>query len=200
MRTLFLIFSLSMIGLTNSVIAQSGISFSGPSKSFYLPAQQLKETTTSLDIVDDRGIQFLNEEFQSVKEGRRYNLKQLPIGYYTISFETSHRRVSYAVAITADRIQTLGDPTTLYKPFVRIENGNALVNLLNLNHEVSLSFLDGHGNVLYENVSSTPVTQLSLNLKNVTQGLYHLVVAYPGCIFKTSIDTAPTMAQVQVSK
>lgn len=167
-------FFIGTIGLfaniTEPVITTKG------EKSFVVNTSDWKSSNLNVSIRDAKGNLILGDEIQNAGM-KKYNLKYLPTGAYTVAIENEIKTVTQFVTISNDGIEISDDINVTYKPVINVHEASFDLNYLAPANKTTVLVYDENGN----NVSTTNLNGTSINKRfvfdSLPNGEYQIVVA-----------------------
>lgn len=136
-----------------------------------------KTETLSISIEDKFGFQLLTEKVQSKnRKSRRYNLKQLPFGVYTLKIDSDQKIVYKTIKTSKDNSVVLNEKVS-FKPTTSFKNNKWLVNALALGEKVDVKIYDQEFEPVFEEkIKNENVIAKSYDLSQLDLGVYTLSV------------------------
>ncbi|MBC7885347.1 MAG: hypothetical protein H7X99_07720 [Saprospiraceae bacterium] len=146
-----------------------------------------KSEKVNVQIKDFTGSVILDETVKNGNKVRRYNLKNLPNGNYTLE-------MSNELKITVQEFEILGSQVILsntleteYKPVINLFENHIDLNLMTLGKEASLKILDETNNVLLTEKLAGPVVSKRYDFSKLSSGDYAVIVEINGRSYTKSV-------------
>ena len=136
-----------------------------------------KSELVTISIVDKVGFELLEEEVQTKnRKSRSYNLKQLPLGTYTIKIE-GDQKIVYKEIKTERNGSVVVSEKTAFKPNSTFDNNRWKINLLSQGKNVDIKILDANYETIFEDkIKDKMVLAKAYNLEELNNGVYTLSV------------------------
>jgi len=132
-----------------------------------------------VSIVDDYGYELHNDKIKAHSlKARKYDLKHLPYGKYTVKIE-SERRIIYDSFELDKNESSLIEQKIIYKPIITFTDNKCYLNLMSQDQEVNLSIFDTNYETLYsEDITKQPTIRKIFDLKELPNGSYTFSVKF----------------------
>lgn len=135
-----------------------------------------KSSQLKIQIKDAFGTIILEENPSNTSRYRKYNLKNLPDGNYTLEMSNELRISSKPFVINGNNVMLSPDHKTIYKPVVFWQKDYLDVNLLALGSESTLKIYNDKGETVYSQVLNTPAVHKRYNISQLPKGAYTVSV------------------------
>lgn len=173
----FSIFSLSLSALGNPSV------FAEKNKSLIVQTNTWKSTKVNVQIKEASGVTILEETIKSAKVGRKYNLKNLPDGVYTLEMSDDLKITSQDFYINNNEVVLSSDINTIYKPFILVGKNNVDVNLMTLGQSALLNITDKENNIVFAQKLDTTAVHKRFDVSSLEGGTYSVNIAMNGRSF-----------------
>ncbi|MBK8515299.1 MAG: hypothetical protein IPL55_03120 [Saprospiraceae bacterium] len=179
MKTPFIILLFSV--LTMSISARTGLeSVIENSKSLFIQTSEWKSENIRIQIIEQRGEVILDETVKTSTGIRKYNLKNLPVGDYTLEVSDDLKISTRKFEILSKNVILSGDNEIFYKPIVFWNSKIMDLNLLNLGHSAEVTIIDENNNVVLTQDFKTPVVHKRYDISLLPRGPYNVNVSSNG--------------------
>ena len=169
----------------------------GGSKSFILDLKENDEKMIRVKILDRDDQVLLDQKVNTQKhQAKRYNMKNLPMGVYTLSIEDAQRIVKHDMMIVNGILRfDKKDPVTIFKPTIKISQNIIDFNLLKIDDgSTEVRLLDNSGELVYsENINETGSVQRRYNVSMLEAGKYTLSVETAGALQSETFRVSPSL-------
>ena len=147
-------------------------------KSFVLNANDWKMDELTVSFLSSDGEEIYSEIFQpSDKKIRKYNLRELPAGTYTVVVANYSKSISYDLVYAGDLVTEVSEGEIYYTPQVFSDDQKIDINLLSLNKKVKIYLSDASGHGLHsEVIKHAPVVTRRINISRLNKGMYNLSI------------------------
>jgi hypothetical protein len=147
-------------------------------KTIVLDFNDWKSTTLNVSITDMSGFEIYEDTILPTKKRtQKFNLKNLPKGYYNVVVSDEYKSVKYDVKVSNTSVVSVSEGSTSYFPQITTTREVIDINLLALNKKVNISLMDEKGNSIYnEVINNDPAVTKRLNIANLDRGNYTLRV------------------------
>jgi len=181
--TLVLAASLFTFASINAATITTNILIKG-SKSFEINMSNWKTETVDIKIIDDAGVVIYSEE-ETTENNKRYSLKNLPSGAYTVEVSNELKTVENKLLITKEGVTMELESEVTYNPIFNISDSQIDINYLNEGKNVTMIISNKLG-VVYEtklegnsinkrfNIADLPSDEYTIYLSNA-QGSFSKV-------------------------
>lgn len=177
MKTLaiLLITIFSALSSYASVVEPLATSVEGKTVTVFFDYDKSEEINISIE--DSFGFQLYAEKIQSKnRKSRRYNLKQLPNGIYTLKMESNQKVVTKKIRTSRNNSTVLEEKVS-YKPTTIYKDDKWMVNVLALGQDVDIKIYDDAYEEVYANkVKNKNVVAKSFDLSELDFGVYTLSI------------------------
>lgn len=127
-----------------------------------------------VSILNKEGDIVFNEKFKAKSKLRKYNLRKLNVGTYTVIVEDNNKVAYQKIHLSKNSLLVDNGIDEIYKPVIKTEGNLWTVSGL-ANQPVSIVIEDAYGNLLTSaNIASSDV-QKKFNVKNLIAGEYKLI-------------------------
>ena len=174
----------------------------GGSKSFILDLKDNNVKMVRVKITDRDERVLLNQKVNTDKhQAKKYNLKNLPMGVYTLSVEDEQRVVKHDMMIVNGTLKIdRKNPVTIFKPTIH-KSGNQLdMNLLKVdNSSTEVRILNESGRLVFtEDITETGSIQRRYNVSLLEAGKYDMIVETSGASYTKSFRVTPSSVPASV--
>lgn len=107
-------------------------------KTFIVDTKLWKSDYLTIEIRDNAGVLVFDDKY-STKKGKKFNLKNLPSGEYSILIANDLKSTKQEFVITSEEIQLLPNAVTIYKPVINVEYDHIDLNYLSNSNSVTIS-------------------------------------------------------------
>jgi len=155
---------------------------------FTLIANNAKNTSVTIRIFDNQGINLLKEE---VGVSKSYNLSQLPKGTYEVEVENQTAIRKYIVTTTENNLEIIENGAAkIYKPTVKLAGDLLALNMLNLKQkDVVLAINNELGEEIHaEKIQDSQAIHKNYNLSKLPAGRYSIIVKTQVKTFNLAIN------------
>jgi len=123
------------------------------------------------------GFELLEEEVQTKnRKSRSYNLKQLPLGTYTMKIE-GDQKIVYKEIKTDRNESVIVSEKTAFKPNSIFDNNRWKINILSQGKNVNIKIFDANNEVIFaDKIKDKMVFAKAYNLEELDNGAYTLSV------------------------
>jgi hypothetical protein len=174
---IFSIASLSVFASGNPAVSAE------KNKSLVILTNLWKSANVHVQIKEATGAIILEETLKTNKVGKRYNLKNLPDGQYTIEMFDDLRITSQNFYIKNHEVVVSNDVNTIYKPFIVTGENNLDVNLMTLGKSALLNISDKDNNIVFTEKLNTTAVHKRFDTTALAAGNYTLSIALNGRSF-----------------
>jgi hypothetical protein len=182
MKTQFIILLFSVLTLNVFATGVPSIAFAN-NKAIIIKSNDWKSKTVDVEIKEATGTVILSETLNIRKSDRKYNLKNLPDGQYTIEIADDLKILKQQFFINKSEVVMSEEVETTYKPFI-IHNGNNLdVNLMTLGNPAFINIIDNNNNIVYADKQDTSAVHKRYDISSLTEGTYTITVGVKGKSF-----------------
>jgi hypothetical protein len=182
MKTQLFILFFSIASL--SVFASGNPSvYAEKNKSLIVKTNTWKSAKVNVQIKEATGVTILEETLISAKAGRKYNLKNLPDGQYTLEMSDDLRITIQNFFIRNNEVVVSNDINTIYKPFILTGNNNVDVNLMTLGKGALLNITDKDNNIVFAQKLDTTAVHKRFDITSLSSGTYSVNIAMSGRSF-----------------
>lgn len=153
-------------------------------KSFALQLGQLNHQKIKIALLDESG-QILFSRLINRKDsfGRKLNLKELPVGKYSLEIKNELGTLTYPVNLSAGGLAIpVDERTASFNPIIRKTNNTvSLVLFSPAKHTHELSIYNGRNELVYgENIEETINFQKQFDFSQALPGSYNIVINSQG--------------------
>jgi hypothetical protein len=139
-----------------------------------------------VSILNKEGEIIFNEKFKAKSKLRKYNLRKLNVGTYTVIVEDNNKVAYQKIHLSKNSLLVDNGIDEIYKPVIKTEGNLWTVSGL-ANQPVSIVIEDAYGNLLTSaNIASSDV-QKKFDVKNLIAGEYKLIYKIADREFVNSI-------------
>lgn len=175
-----LIFSIASL----SVFASGNPSvYAEKNKSLIIQTNTWKSAKVNVQIKEATGVTILEETLISAKAGRKYNLKNLPDGQYTLEMSDDLRITTQNFYISNNEVVVANDINTIYKPFILTGDNNVDVNLMTLGKSALLNISDKDNNIVFAQKLEATAVHKRFDVSSLASGSYTVNIAMNGRSF-----------------
>ena len=171
------VFSLSVFASGNSTIDAE------KSKSLVVETSLWKSDKVNIQIKEASGVVILDETVKNTKNLRRYNLKNLPEGVYTLELSNDLKITTQEFTINAKSVVLSTEIKTVYKPVIIWNEAGFDVNLMTLGNTAFINIQDKDNNIVFAEKLVTPAVHKRYDISALTSGEYTVTVAMNGRSF-----------------
>jgi len=107
-------------------------------KAFIVDTKLWKSDYLSVEIRDKAGVLIFDDKY-STKKGKKFNLKYLPSGEYSIIIANDLKSTKQEFVITSEEIILHPNVITVFNPVITVEDEHIDLNYLSNNKSVSIS-------------------------------------------------------------
>ncbi|HMQ06455.1 MAG TPA: hypothetical protein PKC30_04090 [Saprospiraceae bacterium] len=154
-------------------------------KVFTLDLNDWSNDLLNISILDQKGQVLFQEEYRA--DGlqiRKYNIKNFPLGMYTLVVEDLLKSISFDLFVSYHNVSVVGKESIHFKPVLKFAKDLLDINLLALNKDIELSVYDSGGVLIYQDhVSDLPVYNKRLNLHQMKSGRFDVVIEVDGKMY-----------------
>jgi hypothetical protein len=158
------------------------------SKSLIVETAHWKSEKLNVQIKEASGVVILDETLKNNKNIRKYNLKNLPEGKYTIEVSNDQKIMTQEFAIESNELVLSQEIRTEYKPMVIVNKNIVDVNLLTLGNKAFINLVDRDNNIVFAENLETPAVHKRYDLSSLASGDYTLSVAMNGRSYTTNFS------------
>jgi hypothetical protein len=133
---------------------------------------------TAIRFIDTQGNTIYSERIGEVADyGKRFDLKELPVGYYFLEVENSYKEIVYTIEISNSDSKIVKKKEKL-KPVFRKKGNKLFLNLLNLKEsDVEIKVFDSNNRLLYQEVSKGKlIVEKAINFEKAFEDSYMVMV------------------------
>lgn len=179
-QILILIFS----ALTFSVFASGNpTEIAEKSKSLVVETSLWKSDKVNIQIKEASGVSILDETVKNTKSLRKYNLKNLPEGNYTLEISNELKITTQEFSINSSNVILSKEIKTVYKPVIIWNNDGFDVNLMTLGNTAFINIQDRDNNIVFAEKLETPAVHKRYDISSLASGEYTVTVAMNGRSF-----------------
>ena len=150
MKALTILFFNLLISISSFATAGEPINTPLEDNSITVYFDNEKSETVAISIVDRAGFELLAENVQTKnRKSRKYNLKQLPNGIYTLKIDSDQKTVYKRIKTDRNSSVLLSEKVT-YKPTTTFKNDKWKVTLMALGQDVEINIYDAEYEKVYE--------------------------------------------------
>lgn len=171
------VFSLSVFASGNSTIDAE------KSKSLVVETSLWKSDKVNIQIKEASGVVILDETVKNTKNLRKYNLKNLPEGVYTLELSNDLKITTQEFTINAKSVVLSTEIKTVYKPVVIWNEAGFDVNLMTLGNTAFINIQDKDNNIVFAEKLVTPAVHKRYDISALASGEYTVTVAMNGRSF-----------------
>lgn len=142
--TLLVVFFLSCMNMNGSTIVETlSVKSSEPLK-FILNTTAFKASSIKCSIISNEGSLVYSDKINTTTEsGRKFDMSQLPVGFYTIELEDELKISRYELNVAQSGIQIVEQTTNIYKPvFKELQGQKVGVTMLTLGQTIKIELSD----------------------------------------------------------
>lgn len=172
-----LIAAISFNGL--AIAAGSPSLVKSTDKSFAVYFDDWNEADLTVQIKDNQGFILMTDKVKDEHvTGKKYNLKNLPQGDYTLEIGNGQKVMTQAISLTDTTVAFDEDKSKVYyNPTIVINEDKMDFNLLSLGKDVSVDITDASGESIYNTVFGTPqAVNERFDLSQLQKGEYTISV------------------------
>ncbi|MEP7323169.1 MAG: hypothetical protein ABI761_14685 [Saprospiraceae bacterium] len=185
---LFLLLAAMNTGLMASVpltAAEIPVHISATSKWLIVDKSNWKASKIEVSIKKADGTILIQED---INESKKYNLKNLPVGSYTLELEDAQQVRIQNLEVSRDMMYST-NITTVYKPHLIFNTDNVAMNLMTQGHSATVTITNSEGKTIFsENIVDEVSATRKYNLKDVPAGDYSIQVYIAGQQFSKSFS------------
>ncbi len=182
MKTQILLFFISMLSIT-AIHAGNPIATTEKTKSLVIETALWKSDQISVQIKEATGVVILDETVKNSKGLRKYNLKNLPDGQYTLEVSNALKITTQDFTIESNSVQLSDVINTVYKPVIIWNESKLDINLLTLGNKALINIIDKDNNIVFAENLETPAVHKRYDLSGLADGEYTVTVAMNGRSF-----------------
>lgn len=158
-------------------------------KSVVLDFNDWNLTALNVSITDNSGVEIYEDTILPTKtRTQKFNLKNLPRGYYNVVVSDDYKSVKYGVKVSNKSVVSVSEGSTSYFPQINTTREVIDINLLALSKRVNIALTDEEGNHIYnEVIKNNPAITKRLNIANLDSGNYTLRVNFGGASYQEKI-------------
>ena len=192
MKSIILNLALILIVAVNTAQASNDPRFvTNETKTFRLLLNEWKGSDVEVKIVDNHGIIVMSEVLtMSENPVRKYNLKNLEEGSYTVRVSNAYKKMVQPVELDENKVViNKNEAIITYKPVINISDRTVDLNFLTLGENANVTFTDASNQVLksmdYKN--ETKIIQ-RFNIEKLESGVYYINVSTRDGSFSKTIN------------
>ncbi|MBK9733837.1 MAG: hypothetical protein IPO92_02235 [Saprospiraceae bacterium] len=171
MKTQILIFLVSLFTVGGFAASNPAI-LTDKAKMLLIQTGQWNSEKVNVQIKDESGTLVLDETVKNAKSARRYNLKNLPNGMYTLEMSNELKITVQNFKIDGSEVLVSNEVKTSFKPVINWNNKNLDVNLLTLGKQASLNIYDDSNNIIFSEILDDNVVNKRYNISKLSSGDY----------------------------
>jgi hypothetical protein len=132
----------------------------------------------SVSIQDQDGLVLHNDNFQTgTTLGRKYNLKNLPLGTYNLIIENSTKKAIHELTVDENSVSMEPLPNALaYIPFVDIKENTISLNQLTLGNDLSVFISDNKNTFFEKTFSNENTVNQKFDINSLPRGKYEFSI------------------------
>lgn len=158
------------------------------SKTLVVDTKEWKSEKVHIQIKEASGAVIFEETVLNKKNQRKYNLKKLPRGLYSIEIENKLKIAVQSFEVSYDDITVSSEIDYVYKPVVIVHDDFMDVNLLTQGYNALINILDASNNIVFSERITDPVVHTRYNVASLESGEYSVQVALDGRSFVQKIQ------------
>jgi len=182
MKTQILILMVSAFSLTAFANGNPAMN-AEKSKSLLVETSLWKSDKINIQIKEASGVVILDETVKNTKNLRKYNLKNLPEGTYSLEISNELKITTQEFTIYDNGVLLSSDVKTVYKPVVIWNNEGFDVNLMTLGNTAFINIQDKDNNIVFAEKLVTPAVHKRYDISSLASGEYTVTVAMNGRSF-----------------
>lgn len=186
MKNQIVIFLVSFCSLAGFTASNPNI-LTDKAKMLLIQTEQWKSEKVNVQIKDESGNLVLDESVKNVKSARRYNLKNLPNGIYTLEMSNTLKITIQNFEIVGTEVLVSKEVKTTFKPVINWNNKNLDINLLTLGKKASLNIYDDSNNIIFSENLNENVVNKRYNISKLSSGDYTVNMIVDGRSYYKSI-------------
>lgn len=185
---LFLLLAAMNTGLMASVpltAAEIPVHISPTSKWLIVDKSNWKASKIEVSIKKADGTVLIHED---INESKKYNLKNVPVGSYTLELEDDQQVRIQNLEVSGDMMYST-NITTVYKPHLIFNADNVAMNLMTQGLPATITITNSEGKTIFsEKIVDEVSATRRYNLKDVPAGDYSIQVYIAGQQFTKSFS------------
>jgi len=185
MKTQILILLISVSSLSAFATGNPTVS-SEKTKSLVVETSLWKSEKINIQIKEASGVVILDEKVKNTKNLRKYNLKNLPDGNYTLEVSNELKITTQEFTIGSNEVILSNDINTVYKPVIIWRDNSFDVNLMTLGNKAFINIQDKDNNIVFAENLETPAVHKRYDISALAAGEYTVTVAMNGRSFVSS--------------
>lgn len=157
-------------------------------KTVIVSTEGWKSDFVTITIKSESGNIVKKEEIATTFIGKKYNLKFLPVGKYTLTVENSLKSSSADFSINDTTIVFESENYDVYKPQVTSEGKFVKINYLSLNKSVDVRIENKDGNTIYsDNFKESSINKM-LNLSKLPSDTYYVYISTNNEVYLNAVN------------
>ncbi len=146
-------------------------------KSFVLNLKDWNKSDLEVSIISEDGLTIFSETLKEFKPSRKYNLKYLTAGNYSIKLSDDYKIITYTINVNNSDVVINEDEKVVFRPFIKYSKDAIDINVLALGNEVNISLIDANGNEIFnEKRENEKTIAKRLNISELRSGEYSVSV------------------------
>lgn len=185
MKTQILILIVSVLSLSAFASGNPTV-LTEKSKSLVVETSLWKSDKVNIQIKEASGVVILDETVKNTKNLRKYNLKNLPEGQYSLEVSNEMKITLQEFSIISNKVILSSEIKTIYKPVIIWNNNGFDVNLMTLGNTAFINIQDKDNNIVFAEKLVTPAVHKRYDISSLASGEYTVTVAMNGRSFVSS--------------
>lgn len=170
-----------------SIASANPVIWIGGEKILEVTTSEWKSELINIQIKEESGAIVLEENIYNHKESRKYNLKNLPDGEYTVEVANKYKISTLSFSISGNDLVISTDSITAYKPIFIINHESIDLNLMTLGNKVVITIVNERNEVVFSEKLTTPSVNKRYDLRNLSKGQYSIVVFSNGRSYQQTL-------------
>jgi hypothetical protein len=173
MKTSSLILGMLMVVTTSF---SAGNPTNERSKSLTVETSAWKADMVHIAIRETGGSVIMEETVSTRNDFRKYNLKNLPAGLYTLEISDDLKISAQSFKITNNSVEMEPETSVTYKPVITWSENNLDINFLACGKRTFVQVSDNAGKVVYAETVKVPAIHRRYNTSDLAAGSYTVTV------------------------
>lgn len=178
MKTQLFILIFSVFSL--AIFANGITKFNETPKSIIVSTSEWKAPQVNVLIKENNGGTVYNEMLNTGKTDRKFNLKGMAKGTYTLEISDDLKITSQQFTITESDVVVDKTVNTIFKPVVVSKDNKIDVNLLNLSKNASIHIQDKYEGTIYSQQQNTSSVNKRFDISSLPSGSYSVNIDVDG--------------------
>ena len=135
-----------------------------------------KTEAVTVSIFDESGYVVFKDEVSTSINAKKYSLKRLPEGKYTIATSDAYRILEQHISFTNNQVKMIGEESITYKPIIAYNDLGWNVNFYTQGLPATVKIFDVTGTEVYSQAFNIPVINKRFNIASLANGQYTIAV------------------------